>query len=94
MPAPAVEFDMRLMDFFSSLGVWNWFIVAVVLFVLETIVPGVPFHLVRPRGGNRRHPWSRRRYSLAVAVDCLRDHLLHHRIFCPPLCFAGRHALR
>ena len=29
---------MRLMDFFSSLGVWNWFIVAVVLFVLETIV--------------------------------------------------------
>ena len=30
-------------DFLWSLGVWNWFIVAVALFVLETIVPGVHF---------------------------------------------------
>jgi membrane protein implicated in regulation of membrane protease activity len=35
---------MRLTEFFWSLGAWNWFIVAVVLFVLETIVPGV--HLI------------------------------------------------
>jgi inner membrane protein len=34
---------MRLMDFLASLGAWNWFIVAVILFVLETIVPGVHF---------------------------------------------------
>jgi len=27
----------------SSLGVWNWFILAVLLFILETIVPGVHF---------------------------------------------------
>jgi membrane protein implicated in regulation of membrane protease activity len=38
-----VEFDMRLTEFISSLGAWNWFIVAVVLFVLETMVPGVHF---------------------------------------------------
>jgi hypothetical protein len=35
---------MRLSEFFWSLGAWNWFVVGVVLFVLETIVPGV--HLV------------------------------------------------
>ena len=34
---------MRLTDFFWSLGAWNWFIVGVALFVLETIVPGVHF---------------------------------------------------
>ncbi len=34
---------MRLTDFLWSLGSWNWFIVAVVLFVLETVVPGVHF---------------------------------------------------
>jgi inner membrane protein len=34
---------MRLMDFLASLGAWNWFIVAVILFVLETVVPGVHF---------------------------------------------------
>ncbi len=34
---------MPLTDFFASLGPWNWFIVAVALFVLETIVPGVHF---------------------------------------------------
>jgi len=34
---------MRLSEFFWSLGAWNWFIVAVALFVLETIVPGVHF---------------------------------------------------
>ncbi len=34
---------MRLTDFLWSLGAWNWFIVAVALFVLETVVPGVHF---------------------------------------------------
>jgi hypothetical protein len=34
---------MRLTEFFWSLGAWNWFVVAVALFVLETIVPGVHF---------------------------------------------------
>ena len=34
---------MGLSEFFWNLGVWNWFIVAVALFVLETIVPGVHF---------------------------------------------------
>ena len=34
---------MGLTEFFGSLGAWNWFIVAVILFVLETIVPGVHF---------------------------------------------------
>jgi membrane protein implicated in regulation of membrane protease activity len=28
---------------FFGLGAWNWFIVAVLLFILETIVPGVHF---------------------------------------------------
>ena len=34
---------MRLSEFFWSLGAWNWFVVAVALFVLEAIVPGVHF---------------------------------------------------
>jgi membrane protein implicated in regulation of membrane protease activity len=34
---------MGLSEFFWSLGAWNWFIVAVALYVLETIVPGVHF---------------------------------------------------
>lgn len=34
---------MRMMDYLASLGAWNWLIVAVLLFVLETIVPGVHF---------------------------------------------------
>ncbi len=34
---------MRLTEFFWSLGAWSWFIVAVALFVLETLVPGVHF---------------------------------------------------
>jgi inner membrane protein len=34
---------MRFTEFFWSLGAWNWFILAVALFVLETIVPGVHF---------------------------------------------------
>ena len=29
----------------SSLGFWNWFILAVLLFILETVVPGVHFLL-------------------------------------------------
>ena len=32
-----------LMDFLYNLGAWNWVIAAVVLFVLELIVPGVHF---------------------------------------------------
>jgi inner membrane protein len=27
----------------TSLGLWNWFILAVLLFILETVVPGVHF---------------------------------------------------
>jgi membrane protein implicated in regulation of membrane protease activity len=34
---------MGLSEFFWNLGVWNWFIVAVALFALETVVPGVHF---------------------------------------------------
>ncbi len=34
---------MGLSEFFWSLGAWNWVIVAVVLFVVETLVPGVHF---------------------------------------------------
>jgi membrane protein implicated in regulation of membrane protease activity len=34
---------MRNFEFLWGLGVWTWFIVGVVLFVLETIVPGVHF---------------------------------------------------
>ena len=30
-------------EFFASLGAWNWLILAVALFVLETIIPGVHF---------------------------------------------------
>lgn len=32
-----------LQEFFYNLGPWNWFIAAVALLVLETIVPGVHF---------------------------------------------------
>ena len=31
------------MEFLGSLGPWNWFILAVLLFTLETFVPGVHF---------------------------------------------------
>src|SRR4029079_1529587 len=34
---------MGLSEFFWNLGAWNWFIVAVALFALESIVPGVHF---------------------------------------------------
>jgi membrane protein implicated in regulation of membrane protease activity len=30
-------------EFFISLGAWNWLVLAVVLYVLETVVPGVHF---------------------------------------------------
>lgn len=30
-------------QFLWSLGAWNWFVLAVVLFILETVVPGVHF---------------------------------------------------
>lgn len=33
----------NLSAFFYSIGPWNWFLVAVVLFILETMVPGVHF---------------------------------------------------
>lgn len=32
-----------LLDFLWKLGPWNWFIVSVVLFTLETVIPGVHF---------------------------------------------------
>ncbi|MEW5964847.1 MAG: NfeD family protein [Pseudomonadota bacterium] len=32
-----------LSDLLVSLGPWNWFIVAVALFILETVIPGVHF---------------------------------------------------
>jgi hypothetical protein len=32
-----------LQEFFYNLGAWNWFILAVSLLVLETVVPGVHF---------------------------------------------------
>jgi len=31
------------LTFLGSLGAWNWFILAVLLFTLETIIPGVHF---------------------------------------------------
>jgi membrane protein implicated in regulation of membrane protease activity len=34
---------MGLSDFFWNLGAWNWFVVAVALFALESVVPGVHF---------------------------------------------------
>jgi len=34
---------MGLSEFFSNLGAWNWFVVAVALSALEAIVPGVHF---------------------------------------------------
>lgn len=34
---------MGLTEFFWNLGAWNWFIVAVALFALESVVPGVHF---------------------------------------------------
>ena len=34
---------MSIVDFLWNLGPWNWFILAVILFLLETIVPGVHF---------------------------------------------------
>lgn len=34
---------MRLSDYVWSLGAWNWFVLAVALFVLETVIPGVHF---------------------------------------------------
>jgi inner membrane protein len=32
-----------LLSLFTALASWNWFIVAVLLFILETLVPGVHF---------------------------------------------------
>src|SRR6478752_7422342 len=34
---------MGVSEFFWNLGAWNWFVVAVALFVLEAVVPGVHF---------------------------------------------------
>jgi inner membrane protein len=34
---------MGLSEFFWTLGAWNWFVVAVALFALESVVPGVHF---------------------------------------------------
>src|SRR5262245_5275367 len=32
-----------VIDFFLGLGAWNWFILAVVMLLLETAIPGVHF---------------------------------------------------
>ena len=32
-----------MIDFLINLGFWNWFFLAIVLFALETIIPGVHF---------------------------------------------------
>jgi hypothetical protein len=32
-----------VIDFFNSLGAWNWFIVAAAMGLLETVIPGVHF---------------------------------------------------
>ena len=32
-----------MIEFLFSLGVWNWFFLAIILFALETIIPGVHF---------------------------------------------------
>jgi inner membrane protein len=34
---------MGLFSFLSGFGAWNWFIIAVVLLIMETMVPGVHF---------------------------------------------------
>lgn len=34
---------MSLVSLFAGFGPWNWFILAVLLFALETVVPGVHF---------------------------------------------------
>jgi membrane protein implicated in regulation of membrane protease activity len=34
---------MSFYNFFAGLGPWNWFILAVFLFALETVIPGVHF---------------------------------------------------
>jgi inner membrane protein len=33
----------NLMSYFTALGPWNWFILGVLLFTLETMIPGVHF---------------------------------------------------
>src|SRR5262249_49922893 len=47
-PEPRVRFNWRnpmqgLLALFYGFGVWNWLILAVLLFVLEFLVPGVHF---------------------------------------------------
>jgi membrane protein implicated in regulation of membrane protease activity len=34
---------MQILTFLGTLGAWNWFILAVALFALETIIPGIHF---------------------------------------------------
>jgi hypothetical protein len=34
---------MQMLNFLATLGPWNWLLVAVVLFALEAVVPGVHF---------------------------------------------------
>ena len=76
---------MGLSEFFWNLGAWNWFIVAVALFALESVVPGVHFVWFGIAavivGGARPH----RRHGMGVAADHLRHHLLHHRLLRAPL---------
>lgn len=34
---------MALIDYLTSFGLWNWIFIGIVLFALETVVPGVHF---------------------------------------------------
>ncbi len=41
--AGGIEVMATLVNFFWGLGPWNWFLIAALLLILETIVPGVHF---------------------------------------------------
>ena len=74
-----------LLAFFYGFGAWNWFILAVLLFILETVVPGVHFlwfGIAAVVVGVAR-PGDRHR--LAVAAHRLRRHLGADRVLGAPL---------
>ena len=54
---------MGLSEFFWNLGAWNWFIVAVALFALESVVPGVHFVWFGIAAVHRRRAWASRSTS-------------------------------
>ena len=54
-PAFGETDDMQgLFAYFAGFGVWNWFILGVVLFVLEFMLPGRALPVVRPCRHRRR----------------------------------------